>query len=112
MITPKRAPDITEGIPAIIAARTLGATYANNGLKYDVAFAGLPFILAPHTSSVYTRNPYTRTTADPNKQQIDVSREAGEQTLDQWWNRSQDSWHNGCGIKFYEPGSDPLTAAS
>ena len=104
-LTASTAPDITEGLPAVIAARTLGATYTINGLAYDVAVSGLPFILAPTA-----QRPYMRKTADIRKQQIDTSREAGEQTLDQWWTRSQDSWHRGEGIKFYEPGSDELTA--
>jgi len=104
-LTASAAPDITEGLPAVIAARTLGATYSNNGLAYDLAISGLPFILAPTA-----QRPYMRKTADIRKQQIDTSREAGEQTLDQWWTRSQDSWHRGEGIKFYEPGSDELTA--
>ena len=103
-LTASTAPDITDGLPAVIAARTIGASYSNNGLVYDLAISGLPFILAPTA-----QRPYARKTADIRKQQIDTSREAGEQTLDQWWTRSQDSWHRGEGIRFYEPGSDELT---
>lgn len=103
-LTASVAPDITEALPATIAARTVGAKFLNNGLKYDVAFGGLPFILAPSQ-----QRPYRRQTANIRKQQIDTSREFGEQTLDQWWTRAQSSWHRGEGIKFYEPGTDPAT---
>lgn len=45
-------------------------------------------------------------TAQYRKQQIDQSREPGEQTLTGWWLRSQSSFHNGQGIKFFEPAQD------
>jgi len=38
-----------------------------------------------------------------NKQQIDQTREPGEQTLTGWWVRSQSSFHLGAGIKYFEP---------
>jgi hypothetical protein len=47
--------------------------------------------------------PYVRQTAPIQKPQFDVSAQAGEQTLDQYWVRSQASWHRGAGVKFYEP---------
>jgi hypothetical protein len=47
--------------------------------------------------------PYRRVTAQYRKQQIDQTREAGEQTLTGWWVRSQSSFHLGAGIKFFEP---------
>jgi hypothetical protein len=48
--------------------------------------------------------PYVRQTASLEKPQFDVSNQAGEQTLDQYWLRSQTSWHRGAGVRFYEPG--------
>ena len=45
-------------------------------------------------------------TAQYRKQQIDQSREPGEQTLTGWWLRSQSSFHYGQGIKFFEPIQD------
>jgi hypothetical protein len=48
-------------------------------------------------------SPYRRVTAQYRKQQIDQSREPGEQTLTGWWLRSQSSFHLGAGIKFFEP---------
>jgi hypothetical protein len=50
--------------------------------------------------------PYRRVTAQYRKQQIDQSREPGEQTLTGWWVRSQSSFHFGQGIKFFEPIQD------
>lgn len=103
-LTPSNAPDITEGLPAAISAREAAAAYSNRGIRFDVAIGGLPFILAPSDSRQYRRQ-----TAETSKQQLDTSREAGEQTLSQWWTRSQDSWHRGEGIVFYEPASDDGT---
>jgi hypothetical protein len=50
--------------------------------------------------------PYRRVTAQYRKQQIDQTREAGEQTLTGWWVRSQSSFHLGAGIKYFEPQQD------
>lgn len=102
---PSTVPDITETIPAVVSARTSAATVSLSGIDYDVAFAGIGFLLAASPN-----NPYLRQTADPRKQQFDSSKEAGEQSLDQsLWTRSQASWHMGANIAFYEPTSDPDT---
>ena len=53
-----------------------------------------------------SNNPYRRVTAQYRKQQIDQSREPGEQTLTGWWLRSQSSFHLGQGITFFEPAQD------
>jgi hypothetical protein len=50
--------------------------------------------------------PYRRVTAQYRKQQIDQTREAGEQTLTGWWLRSQSSFHLGAGIKYFEPAQE------
>lgn len=98
-------PDITESLPAELARRiTASAGYVNSGARYDVSIGGLPFLLA-----VNDQRPYQRQTADFRKQQFDTSKEAGEQSLDQWWTRDQASWHRGAGINFYEPGADDGT---
>jgi hypothetical protein len=80
----------------------VGATnYSSTGEAYDVAIAGLPFFLLNSDDA-----PYRRVTAQYRKQQIDQSREPGEQTLTGWWLRSQSSFHYGQGIKFFEPIQD------
>jgi hypothetical protein len=90
--------DITEGIPYTLSNPSGATTYAGTGEAYDVAIAGLPFFLLNSDDA-----PYRRVTAQYRKQQIDQTREAGEQTLTGWWLRSQSSFHLGAGIKFFEP---------
>jgi hypothetical protein len=93
--------DITEGIPYVLS-NPIGATnYSSTGEAYDIAIAGLPFFLLNSDEA-----PYRRVTAQYRKQQIDQSREPGEQTLTGWWLRSQSSFHYGQGIKFFEPIQD------
>ena len=92
--------DIVEEIPYVLS-NPAGATYTASGYAYDVAINGLPFFIAASDD-----NPYRRVTAQYRKQQIDQSREPGEQTLTGWWLRSQSSFHYGQGIKFFEPIQD------
>ena len=90
--------DITEGIPYVLSNPVGATNYAATGEAYDIAIAGLPFFLAVSDDS-----PYRRVTAQYRKQQIDQTREAGEQSITGWWLRSQSSFHYGAGIKFFEP---------
>ena len=90
--------DITEGIPYVLSNPVGATNYSSTGEAYDVAIAGLPFFLLNSDDA-----PYRRVTAQYRKQQIDQSREPGEQTLTGWWLRSQSSFHYGQGIKFFEP---------
>jgi len=75
-----------------------GNTYINTTSTYDVAIGGIPFFMA--TSDKY---PYKRETAQYRKQQIDMQKDPGEQTLTSWWLRSQSSFHLGAGIRYEEP---------
>jgi hypothetical protein len=93
--------DITEAIPYALSNPTGTQSYAANGVAYDVAFGGIPFFL---TTSDET--PYRRVTAQYRKQQLDTTREPGEQTLTGWWIRSQSTFHLGQGVKFFEPAQD------
>ena len=93
--------DITEGIPYVLSNPAGNTTYALTGEAYDVSIGGQPFFIAASDD-----NPYRRVTAQYRKQQIDQSREPGEQTLTGWWLRSQSSFHYGQGIKFFEPIQD------
>jgi hypothetical protein len=93
--------DITEGIPYSLSNPAGSTNYIATGYAYDIAIAGLPFFISPLDES-----PYRRVTAQYRKQQIDQSREPGEQTLTGWWLRSQSSFHYGQGIKFFEPIQD------
>ena len=93
--------DITDPIPYPLSNPSGSQSYAATGIAFDVAFGGLPFFLT--TSD---ENAYRRVTAQYRKQQVDMSREPGEQTLTGWWLRSQSSFHLGQGIKFFEPQQD------
>jgi hypothetical protein len=93
--------DITDAIPYPLSNPLGSQTYAATGIAYDVAFAGYPFLL-----STGDETPYRRVTAQYRKNQVDMTREPGEQTLTGWWLRSQSSFHLGQGIKFFEPQQD------
>ena len=90
--------DITEGIPYVLSNPAGSTAYIPTGPAYEVAFSGLPFFIAASDEQ-----PYRRVTAQYRKQQIDQTREPGEQTLTGWWVRSQSSFHFGAGIKYFEP---------
>lgn len=77
---------------------TAGDAYYNTTNAYDCAISGLPFFLG-----VTEKYPYKRETAPYRKQQIDMQKEPGEQTLTGWWLRAQSSFHYGAGIRFQEP---------
>ncbi len=93
--------DITEGIPMPLSNPSGNQSYAANGISYDLAFAGQPFFIS-NSDEI----PYRRVTAQYRKNQVDMSREPGEQTLTGWWLRSQSTFHYGQGIKFFEPAQD------
>ena len=93
--------DVTEGLSYVLSNPAGSTNYTATGYAYDIAIAGLPFFISPLDDS-----PYRRVTAQYRKQQIDQSREPGEQTLTGWWLRSQSSFHFGQGIKFFEPAQD------
>jgi len=90
--------DITEGLPYVLSNPVGSTTYIPTGPAYEIAIGALPFFLANSDEM-----PYRRVTAQYRKQQIDQTREAGEQTLTGWWVRSQSSFHYGAGIKYFEP---------
>ena len=93
--------DITEAIPYVLSNPASSATFQISSVYYDIAIAGQPFFL--ETSD---ETPYRRVTAQYRKQQLDTTREPGEQTLTGWWLRSQSSFHLGQGVKFFEPQQD------
>lgn len=93
--------DITEAIPYTLSNPAVNSGYSGSTVAYDIAIAGQPFFLETSDDS-----PYRRVTAQYRKQQIDQTREPGEQTLTGWWIRSQSTFHFGQGIKFFEPAQD------
>jgi hypothetical protein len=81
------------------------AVWQNTSIAYDVAVGGMPFIYA-----IGDARPYTRQTAPYRKEQFDNNQEPGEQSLTGWWLRSQSSFHNGTGIRFYDPSAGEIVA--
>ena len=93
--------DITEAIPYTLSNPAINSGYSGTTVAYDIAIAGQPFFLETSDDS-----PYRRVTAQYRKQQLDTTREPGEQTLTGWWIRSQSTFHLGQGITFFEPAQD------
>ena len=75
-----------------------GNAWINTDVNYDIAIGGIPFFLG-----VNDKYPYKRATAEYRKQQLDVQKEPGEQTITGWWLRSQSSFHYGAGVRYQEP---------
>jgi hypothetical protein len=90
--------DITEGIPYVLSNPVGAISYSANAESYDIAINEMPFFL--NTGDEF---PYSRQTSQYRKQQIDQSNEPGEQSITGWWVRAQSSFHNGSGVKFYDP---------
>jgi hypothetical protein len=95
--------DITEGRATRAIAVDVGVVattsiWQNTDVAYDVAIGGMPFIY-----SINDARPYIRQTAPFKKEQFDNQTEPGEQSLTGWWIRSQQSFHGGDGITFYDP---------
>ena len=95
--------DITEGRSTRAIAVDLGvvsssSTWQNTDIAYDCAIGGMPFVYA-----ISDAHPYARQTAPFKKDQFDNGQEPGEQSLTGWWLRSQQSFHSGTGIRFYDP---------
>jgi hypothetical protein len=93
--------DITEDFPYDISVAAPDNTFTLSDVAYDIVIDNLPFV-----AKVSNQNQYVRQTAQYRKEQFDNSPEPGEQSLTGWWLRSQNSFHNGSGIGFYEPGTD------
>lgn len=100
-MVPPYGSDITDPIPYTLSNPAGATNYQATGVAYDVAINGLPFFINSGDDT-----PYRRVTAQYRKQQIDQTREPGEQTLTGWWLRSQSSFHFGQGIKYFEPAQD------
>lgn len=74
---------------------------------YDYTLGGINLLAA--TSPDF---PYRRSTSPIRKQQFDASESPGEQTISNWWLRSQFSAHYGAGVKYMEPIADDVIANS
>lgn len=77
---------------SIPKSASAGGLYTLSGIAYNYAIGGLPFL-----SAASRENPIVRETAPFRKQQFDSSEDPGEQSLDGWWLRSQQTFHGGAG---------------
>ncbi len=59
----------------------------------------------PWLSAASDQNRISRITTTYQKERIDQSTTAGEQSLSNWWLRSATSWHNGAGERYYDADS-------
>lgn len=79
-------------------AVTSGATTSLGTAAYDFALGGMAFIAA-----VSDARPFLRGLAPVRKEQFDNQREPGEQSLANWWLRSQSTFIGGQGILYQDP---------
>lgn len=79
------------------AISTINSINQRGGRAFGYAIGGLPFRAADSTST-----PFSVSTADMKKQQVDTEPEPGEHSLTGWWLRAQGSWHQGAGSKYQE----------
>lgn len=83
---------------ALGRAVSTGAVTTTGGVSYDVAIGGQLFMTAMSDD-----RPMTRGLAPIRKDQFDNAREPGEQSLANWWLRSQSNFVGGGGILFQDP---------
>jgi len=62
----------------------------------------------PWLSAASDNNRISRITTTYQKERIDQSATAGEQSLSNWWLRSATSWHHGAGERYYDAESSDL----
>jgi len=75
-----------------------GATTQSGTVAYDVAIGGQLFM-----SAYSDERPYVRGLAPIRKEQFDNNREPGEQSLANWWLRSQSTFIGGEGLLYQDP---------
>lgn len=76
-------------------SNALGGLFTPSGFRWHYAIGGLPFL-----SGASREFPILRETVQIRKQQFDTSQTPGEQSLDGWWLRSQESFHGGAGLVY------------
>jgi hypothetical protein len=97
---------VTKGIDLVDGRLPLplggGAVLGLAASDVDVTIEGVPFWLA-----IDQNFPYQRQTAPFKKDQVDQQPEAGEQSLQSWWIRSQMSFHMGAGLRYLDTNLRP-----
>lgn len=93
------------GFPLSGRTASQSATAVITDVAYDYAIAGQLFLAYSNDN-----NPMTRSLAPIRKQQFDNAREPGEQSLVDWWLRSQATFIGGEGLLYQDP--DQVGAAN
>lgn len=93
-------PELPAELPFPLSLREGAAseTYALETERYHVAIGGMPFMLAPHPE-----RPLLRELTENRKEQIDQQDIPGEQSLVDWWLRSQSTFIGGAGLLYQDP---------
>jgi hypothetical protein len=79
-------------------AAAASSSFALDGVQYHYALGGMPWL-----SAVNDERKMTRAGAQMRKDQFDNQREPGEQSLANWWLRSQATFIGGEGILYQDP---------
>jgi hypothetical protein len=91
---------IVSRLPFALSGRTAvsSSSYALDGIQYAYAIGGMPFL-----SAISDDRAMTRAGAQMKKDQFDNAREPGEQSLSNWWLRSQATFIGGEGLLYQDP---------
>lgn len=86
--------------------------WTNNGhVMYDCALSwqdsagaqhAIPFLWGKSNDF-----PYRRQSVETSERQVSTTTVAGEQSLDNWWYRSQSSFHDGANVEWFDTTDDP-----
>lgn len=94
---------IVSRLPFPLSGRTTtaSASFALDGVQYAYAIGGMPWLTA-----ISDERPMTRTGAPIRKEQFDNQQIPGEQSLANWWLRSQQTFIGGAGLLYQDPSND------
>jgi len=95
-------------LPASLCLPASSATsFTKTDVDFDYAVAGMGWLSAANPDRLVRRQ-----TAPFRKQQLDVAGQAGEQSLENWWYRSQFTFHGGAGQVYNDPNTRNPQGAS
>lgn len=94
---------IVASLPFPLSGRTAAASssYALEGVQYAYAIGGMAWL-----SAISDERPMTRAGAPIRKEQFDNQQIPGEQSLANWWLRSQTTFIGGQGLLYQDPSAD------
>ena len=95
--------DEIHDVPHLLTVYPQRGTWDGPDFNADIRIAGIDFLSA--ASEEY---PYQRQLTRVTKEQLDVSTEPGDQSLEGWWTISQTDWSGGSDQVYMEPASDEL----